>query len=81
MTPAVLDIISVHNNSVLEVNYHCKTNQVSYSIADFVGNVIMRGDYDCLVDNRLDIANLSKGSYTLCIIDGDTLTKIRFQKN
>ena len=81
MNTQTIEIVSVHQNAVLEVNYHCKTNQVSYSIADYVGNVIMRGNYDCLIGNKLDIASLSKGAYTLCIIDGDSLIKTRFQKN
>jgi hypothetical protein len=74
-------MIFVKDNEVIELNYTCKTSQVSYSIADFVGNVLIRGNYDCLDENRIPIKNLTKGAYTLCIVDGDCLTKIRFQKN
>jgi hypothetical protein len=69
------------NNDVLEVNYLCKTDQVSYCIADYGGNVLIRGNYTCLKENKLPINSLSKGNYTLCIIDGDQLTKFRFLKD
>ena len=81
MTTATIDLISILNNEVLEVNYQCKTAQVSYSVADFAGNVLKRGNYNCLEDNKLSIADLPKGFFTLCIVDGDTLTKTRFQKD
>lgn len=82
MTTATLDMISSVNNTTLELNYLCKTAQVTYSIADFGGNVIKRGDYyTCVKNNKLIIEELPKGTYTLCIIDGDQLCKSRFQKN
>lgn len=81
MTTATIDLISVLNNEVLEVNYQCRTAHVSYSVADFAGNVLMRGNYNCLEDNKLSITGLPKGMFTLCIVDGDSLTKTRFQKD
>ena len=81
MSTATINIISSINNEQLELNYLCKTTQVSYSIADFGGNVIKRGNYSCILENKLIIADLPKGMYTLCIIDGDQLSKTRFQKN
>ncbi len=81
MTTATLDMISSVNNTTLELNYLCKTTQVTYSIADFGGNVMKRGEYSCLKNNKLLIEELPKGTYTLCIIDGDQLCKSRFQKN
>jgi len=74
-------MISSINNDSLELNYLCKTPQVTYSIADFGGNVMKRGDYNCIENNTLFIDELPKGMYTLCIIDGDELSKSRFQKN
>ena len=50
-------------------------------IADFGGNVMKRGEYNCLENNKLIIEELPKGTYTLCIIDGDQLSKKRFEKN
>lgn len=73
--------LSVIENCSIEVKYLCQTPTVIYSIADFIGNIVKRGDFNCLVDSRLDIHDIPKGSYTLCIIDGDQLTKLRFQKN
>lgn len=73
-------ILCINNNS-LELDYLCKTSQVIYSIADFGGNVIKRGDFNCISNNILPIQELPKGMYTLCIIDGDELCKSRFQKN
>lgn len=81
MSTATISIISSINNEQLEINYLCKTAQVSYSIADFGGNVIKRGNYNCILENKLPIIDLPKGMYTLCIIDGDQLSKTRFQKN
>ncbi|HLC84140.1 MAG TPA: hypothetical protein VJI69_09935 [Bacteroidia bacterium] len=81
MTIATLDMISSVNSSALELNYQCQTEQVTYSIADFVGNVMKRGDYNCVKNNKLIIEELPKGTYTLCIIDGDQLSKSRFEKN
>lgn len=81
MTPATLNMISSVNNDTLELNYQCRTEHVTFSIADFVGNVIKRGNYNCIENNKLVIEELPKGTYTLCIIDGDTLSKKRFDKN
>jgi hypothetical protein len=81
MTTATIDLISIVNNEVLELNYLCKTPQVIYSVADFAGNVLMRGNYNCLENNKLSITGLPKGMFTLCIIDGDSLTKAHFQKD
>lgn len=81
MTIATVDMISCIKNDALELNYTCKTPQVTYSIADFGGNVIKRGSYSCVENNKLLIDDLPKGIYTLCIIDGDQLSKSRFQKN
>lgn len=77
----ILDMILSVNNTTLELNYLCKTTQVTYSIADFVGNVMKRGEYNCIENNKLKIEELPKGTYTLCIIDGDQLSKKRFEKN
>jgi hypothetical protein len=74
-------MISANDNNVIELNYLCKTPQVTYSIADFGGNVIRRGDFNCITDRKLPIADLPAGMYTLCIIDGDQLSKSRFRKN
>ncbi len=76
-----MDIITSINNDALILNYLCKTEQVTFSIADFGGNVIKRGNYACIENNKLSIKELPKGVYTLCIIDGDQLCKSRFQKN
>lgn len=81
MTTATMDMIFSINNNSLELNYLCKTTQVTYSIADFGGNVMKRGDYNCIENNKLIIEELPKGTYTLCIIDGDQLSKKRFEKN
>jgi hypothetical protein len=78
MIPAVTDLLSVEANGVLEIHYTCRTRQVSYSIADFGGNVLIRGNFKHLVDNRLSVAQLKKGLYTFCIVDGDSLVKNRF---
>ncbi|MBL0330959.1 MAG: hypothetical protein IPP64_16490 [Bacteroidetes bacterium] len=81
MTLATIDMISSVNNDALELNYRCQTTQVTFSIADFGGNVMKRGNYNCIENNKLIIEELPKGSYTLCIIDGDQLSKSRFEKN
>jgi hypothetical protein len=81
MNNATLDMLSIVNNTFLKLNYDCKTQQVSYSIADFGGNVIKRGDYNCIEENKLEINDIPKGAYTLCIVDGDSLTKLRFNKD
>ncbi|MGZ4033519.1 MAG: T9SS type A sorting domain-containing protein [Bacteroidia bacterium] len=74
-------MISFINNNALKLNYICKTPQVTYSIADFSGNVMKRGNYNSIENNQLPIEELPKGIYTLCIIDGDKLSKSRFQKS
>lgn len=81
MTLISTDIISSMNNDALELHYMCKTRHVTFSIADFGGNVMKRGNYDCIKNNTLYITDLPKGTYTLCIIDGDQLCKTRFQKD
>jgi hypothetical protein len=81
MIPVVTDMLLVENNQVLEFKYSCKTDQVSYCIADFAGNVIMRGQFDNLDKNKISISKLQRGMYTLCIVDGDTLVKNRFLKD
>ncbi len=74
-------MITTVNKNDLELDYECQTSQVSFSIADFGGNVMKRGDYNCIESNKLTIEELPKGTYTLCIIDGDQLSKSRFEKN
>jgi hypothetical protein len=74
-------MIASNDNQLLELSYSCNTNRVTYSIADFDGNVLKRGDYCCLENKKLAIDDLPKGIYLLCIIDGDALNKARFQKN
>jgi hypothetical protein len=81
MTMTVTEMISSIKNDILELNYLCKTKQVSYSIADYCGNVLMRGSYDCTIMNKLSITSLPKGMYMICVIDGDILSKARFEKN
>jgi hypothetical protein len=81
MNTVTADMISAINNNAIELNYDCKTSQVTYSIADFGGNVIKRGNFNCLESNKLPIDDLPGGMYTLCIIDGDQLSKSRFRKN
>jgi hypothetical protein len=81
MTTDTTEIISATNKEMLEVSYSCKTKQVNYCIADFGGNVLIRGNYHCLTENKIFINCLQKGIYTLCIIDGDILTKARFLKD
>ena len=81
MTNTKSNIVSVVDNAKLQLNYTCKTKHVLYSIADFVGNIMKRGDYNCIIDNHLDIEDIPTGIYMLCIIDGDSLTKVRFLKN
>lgn len=76
------NIISVTgSSSILEINYLCKTKHVIYSIADFVGNVVKWGNYNCIENNKLEMNNIPKGMYIIFIIDGDSLTKICFIKN
>jgi hypothetical protein len=70
-----------NKNEVLELKYSCKTKQVTYSIADYAGNVILRGNIDNDPLKKIPISNLQKGIYTLCIVDGDTLEKNLFLKD
>lgn len=81
MRNATAEITNMIENAILEVNYHCQTNSVIYSIADIIGNIVKRGDFNCIIDNKLEIHDIPRGSYTLCIIDGDQLTKLRFNKS
>jgi hypothetical protein len=81
MANATADIVSVIDNRFIALNYQCRTEHVSYSIADYVGNIVKRGGYDCIINHKIDIQSIPKGIYVLCIIDGDSLTKLRFQKN
>jgi hypothetical protein len=81
MGNATSEIITVIDNAALELHYMCQTKHVSYSIADCDGYIVKRGSYDCIIDNKLPIADIPKGFYVLCIIDGDLLTKARFRKN
>lgn len=81
MANATIDIISPTDNKELRINYECRTDRTVFSIADFDGNVVKRGDCHDVKDGRLDISDLSRGQYTFCIIDGDNLIKARFQKN
>jgi len=74
-------MIATVNKNDLELDYKCQTTQVSFSIADYGGNVMKRGNYNCTQNNKLPIDELPKGTYTLCIIDGDQLSKSRFEKN
>lgn len=81
MKNATSEIISIVENAVLEVNYLQKNKSVVYSIADFIGNIVQRGNFNEGKNKRLDIQSIPKGMYTLFIIDGDCLTKVRFNKN
>ncbi len=69
------------NGNTLTINYSGKTTYVTYCIADFSGNVLMRGNFDELKENKISIENLRKGLYTFCIVDGDSLIKNRFLKD
>jgi len=80
MVNAATDIILEINKQALVVNYECATDHVLYSIADYSGNVVARGNCSDVPDHKLDISMLSKGIYILCIIDGDKLVKARFEK-
>ncbi len=81
MPNTLKNIVSEVDSHSLVINYNCKTDHVIFSIADFSGNVIMRGNCHEVVDNTLNISSLPQGLYMLCIIDGDSLVKARFQKN
>jgi hypothetical protein len=80
MTITATDIISFGEEKLLEVNYICRTQQVSYCIADFGGNVLMRGDFKGLMESKISVKHLPNGKYTFCIIDGDKLIKAPFLK-
>jgi hypothetical protein len=80
MVNAATDIILEINKQALVVNYECATDHVLYSIADYSGNVVARGNCNDVENNSLDISMLPKGTYMLCIIDGDSLVKTRFEK-
>ena len=81
MTSATAEIVSIIDNKVLEINYLCKTKRVIYSIADIIGNIVKWGKYDCVIDNKLEMHDIPRGTYMLFIIEGDSLTKVRFMKN
>lgn len=81
MLNATLDILTQIGDNKLQINYECKTNHTVFSVADFDGNVVTRGDCHDLEDSCLDISGLSRGHYTFCIIDGEELTKLRFRKD
>jgi hypothetical protein len=81
MTIITSEIISLTVQNTLAINYFCKTEHVIYCIADFGGNVLMRGKYECLEENHISVKDLPKGTYTFCIIDGDLLTKAPFLKD
>lgn len=80
MEASVIDIIESVTSQELKLNYMCKTSHVNYSISDIMGNIIQNGNYDCLIDSTVPIHDLSPGMYLLCIIDGDSFSKIRFKK-
>jgi hypothetical protein len=80
MTVISSTLISIEND-ILKLNYSENTNHVSYCVADFWGNVVARGGIDELKDRKLEISKLRAGAYTFCLIDGDSLSTQRFQKN
>jgi hypothetical protein len=79
MIPVVTTILVKEDNNFIKCCYTCKTDQASFCIADFGGNVIVRGNY--ADEMHLSLKELPKGMYTLCIIDGDELIKTRFSKD
>lgn len=76
-----MDIITEVSNTNLTISYTCQTDRVLYSIADFGGHLLKRGSCQDFKDNTIDISDLPKGNYTVCIIDGAELIKERFQKD
>jgi len=76
-----MDIISQVSTTNLTISYECQTDRVLYSIADFGGHLLKRGSCHDVKDNTIDISDLPKGNYTMCIIDGAELIKERFQKD
>jgi len=79
MQSAVKDICFIEDREYLVFNYACRTSQVTYSVADFGGNVLIRGDFKCLEANKIPIRTLRSGLYTLCIVDGDQLVTNRIK--
>lgn len=73
MTPVLADITSSINSEALELQYHYNMLQITDSIADFGGNMMKRVNFKCIENNKVSIGELSKGIYTLCIIDEDQL--------
>lgn len=74
-------MLFLENENTLTINYEGITTHVSYCIADFAGNVLMRGEFNEIRDNKISIRSLKSGTYTLCIIDGDSLVKKKFIKD
>jgi hypothetical protein len=81
MKNATMDIITKVSTTNLTIGYECKTDRVLYSIADFGGHLLKRGSCHDVIDNTIDISDLPKGNYTMCIVDGSELIKARFQKD
>jgi hypothetical protein len=79
MQTAIKDIYFIEDRKYLVFNYDCRTSQVTYSVADFGGNVLIRGDFRCLQENKIPIRNFRAGLYTLCIVDGDQLITNRIK--
>jgi hypothetical protein len=79
MQTASNDICFIEDKEYLVFNYSCRTSHVTYSVADFGGNVLIRGDFRCLEENKIPIQNLKSGLYTLCIVDGDQLITNRIK--
>lgn len=79
--PSLTTMLLTDNKEYIESDHMCKTTHATYCIADFGGNVLRRGDYNCGVENKISISDLPAGMYTLCIIDGDSLVKNRFHKD
>jgi len=81
MNATPTDFISFLHADVLELKHACKTAQVSYSVADVAGNVLLKGTYNCSGKNEISIAKLPRGFFTVCIVDGDSMVKSHFQKD
>ena len=79
MKNATMDIITQVSTNNLTIGYECKTDRVLYSIADYGGHLLKRGSCHDVIDNTIDISDLPKGNYTMCIVDGSELIKARFQ--
>jgi hypothetical protein len=78
MRNATSEIITVLDNATLQISYICKTERVRYSIADFIGNVVLTGIFECSIKNIVNIEKLPHGIYFLYMIDGDSYTKEKF---